>query len=236
MSEDKEHDEKFQKSNMALWNQVCTTDISKTKPGLSGLTSIAAYTQFERATELWGTFGNCWGIKDEKYLIIESVSKCLYTATFFYPKYLGQDSGAKISFPTRADISIKLHDFSKKAATAALTKALSMLGWNADIFKGQFDDADYKAERSLSAQEDKAITQAEKAKRTNKINELKSKLNKLTGEIKNPEDKNKAVEMIKDAKGEFKTDNFNFEKAQSMIETIELIIKEETKAEEKEEK
>lgn len=38
-------------------------------------------------------------------------------------------------------------DFAKKIETDALTKALSKMGFNADIFMGRFDDTKYVEER-----------------------------------------------------------------------------------------
>ncbi len=140
------------KNNMELWNAVCVTDPDVTKEVKAGrkITAICAQSQIKRATELWGSIGNGWGVKDEKYGMLDNEMHnnfCVYTALLFYPDG---------SIPIHADIEIIFSsgkwkgrfndDFTKKIATDALTKGLSLLGFNADIFEGKFDDNKYVAE------------------------------------------------------------------------------------------
>ena len=133
------------KNNLELWDTVETTDPQYTKKvnQRGGFTAIAAQSQVKRATEVFGIMGHGWGVENEKFTTVEGTTMVLYTANLWY------------KFNTRAG-SIPIHssikygangryddDFSKKVATDALTKGLSKLGFNADVFMGLFDDNKY---------------------------------------------------------------------------------------------
>lgn len=133
-------------SNLELWNRVCKTDPKHTKKANvkgNNLTSIKPQYQIMMATEEFGSYGKTWGFKNIE-LTYDLVDKGLviFKAEFFYPDG---------SFPAINTISIyrdnaqtKLDDeFAKKVETDSLTKCLSKLGFNADIFLGQFDDSGY---------------------------------------------------------------------------------------------
>lgn len=127
--------------NMDLWEKVCNTDLKFTKKvqkrGFKILAITAQY-QIKKATKIWGPFGLYWGIKDEKFQIIDTF--CLYTAILYY---VGDDH-IRGEFPIHSDISLKMkdnynEDWAKKVATDALTKGLSKLGFNSDVFEGKYD-------------------------------------------------------------------------------------------------
>jgi len=135
--------------NLKLWGSVDTTDPAHTKKvnQRGGFTAIAAQSQVKKATEMFGPFGlrGCWGVKNEQFTTMEDVGMVIYTATLWY----GYNDRTG-EFPIHS--SIKYHsnnrvddDFSKKVATDALTKGLSKLGFNADVFMGLFDDNKYVA-------------------------------------------------------------------------------------------
>ena len=149
-----------EKDNMKLWDSVCETDPAIAKEVKLGrtFTTVCAQSQIKIATQLWGPMGQAWGVRDERYDVLDSY--CIYIATLYYP------TG---SFPIHADIEIIFSsgqrqgkyndDFTKKIATDALTKGLSRLGFNSDIFEGKFDDNKYIAEqRAKYAQKDKGTT------------------------------------------------------------------------------
>ena len=132
-------------NNLALWDTVSETDPKYTKKvnKRGGFTAIAAQSQVKRATEVFGIMGHGWGVEDEKFTTVEGTTMVLYTANLWY------------KFDTRAG-AIPIHssikygangryddDFAKKVATDALTKGLSKLGFNADVFMGLFDDNKY---------------------------------------------------------------------------------------------
>ena len=143
------------KDNMKLWQSVETTDPSFTKKvnQRGGFTAIGAQYQLRTATETFGPFGSGWGVKDEKIEKWEDAGLAVYTGTLWYipaefKKGIPVIKEEPSEFPIHS--SIKYHsngrvddDFMKKVATDALTKGLSKLGFNADVFMGKFDDNKY---------------------------------------------------------------------------------------------
>jgi hypothetical protein len=132
---------KVKNNNMHIWKNVCQTDPSNTKTVNFGykFTAIDAYSQIKIATELWGPFGMRWGVKDEEFVML-TPDLIIYTAILFYEDgTIPIHSSAKTS-DSKGRID---DDCVKKAATDALTKGLSKVGFNADVFLGLFDDSKY---------------------------------------------------------------------------------------------
>jgi len=134
-------------NTMELWNSVCVTDpdITQHVNQRGGFTAICAQAQFKRATELWGPYGDKWGMSDISYGEIKDgkgdTVEITMLGSFFYP--LGE---VLASFVIGSDIKFRAGDDSrKKLLTDATTKALSKLGFNADVFEGKFDDNKYVA-------------------------------------------------------------------------------------------
>ena len=131
-------------SNMKLWDSVQVTDPSHTKKvnQRGGFTSISAHYQVMRATEVFGPVGTGWGydcgepIFHGPFVIVPVMIWYGERSKRFGPIY-----GAAEMMGSRPD-----SDAPKKAMTDALTKALSHLGFNADVFLGKFDDNKYVAE------------------------------------------------------------------------------------------
>ena len=135
--------EKKAKDNMELWNLVCKTDptITKKVEQRGGFTAICAQSQIKRATELWGSYGIKWGVKNCTYecknlpIGAEEQTGIFLTAVFYYPD--GE-------FEIASDMYYKPRDdCMKKLLTDLTTKALSKLGFNSDVFEGKFDDSKY---------------------------------------------------------------------------------------------
>jgi len=133
---------------MKLWNAVEKTNPKYTKQVGFGrkFTTVNAQYQVRCATEQFGPLGKGWGVDNEFFNpIIEGLIG--YTAKLWW-----QDSDGKHSFDINASISThsksgKLDDECfKKVTTDALTKGLSKLGFNADVFMGQYDDNKYVAQ------------------------------------------------------------------------------------------
>ncbi len=123
--------------NLKLWNSVEKTDPRFTKKvsyGKRSFTTIDAYYQIKTATSLWGSYGSCWGLKNIKISISNELGMCLLEGAFYYP-------GGE--FPIINAIRISDDEFMKKLYTDSLTKALSYLGFNSDVFLGYFDDSRY---------------------------------------------------------------------------------------------
>ena len=130
--------------NMDLWNKVNQTDPSITKKvnTRGGFTAICAQSQLKKATETFGSFGLGWGVKDETFQQ-PITGIILYQATLYYNTEAGKGefpihSAAVLCINNKVD-----DDAVKKVATDALTKGLSKLGFNSDVFEGKFDDNKY---------------------------------------------------------------------------------------------
>jgi len=136
-----------------LWDKVFKTNPKNTKEVSFGrrFTSICAYSQIEKATELWGSFGNLWGVENEKFEAVHHNDDrtpcyhyCFYSATLFYPDgKFDIHSDIEIFHTSGKRAGQYNEDWPKKVATDALTKGLSKLGFNADIFQGKFEDKYY---------------------------------------------------------------------------------------------
>ena len=131
-------------SNMELWDKVAKTDPIHTKKvnQRGGFTAIDAHYQIMLATEQFGPIGEGWGfvtdapIFQDKFVIIPVTLWHGSRENTFGPIY-----GCSEMFGNRPD-----SDAPKKATTDGITKALSMLGFNADVCLGKFDDNKYVAE------------------------------------------------------------------------------------------
>ena len=141
--------------NLKLWNAVKETDPNKTKKvTFSGrtFTTINATYQMKQATEQFGTYGAGWGIASIEHDFKEFESGHIMVigkAVFFYT----HDS-KRVEFPITSSIMLRDYvtsrkywsiddDFAKKLETDITTKALSKLGFSADVFEGRYDDNRY---------------------------------------------------------------------------------------------
>lgn len=129
-------------ANMDLWNSVSVTNPAATKRvnQRGGFTAIDAYSQIEKATEVFGPVGVGWG-----WSVGEPIMPNNDTVAFKVTLWHGnkeqtveQFGQSALTAGSRAD-----NDAFKKAVTDGLTKCLSYLGFNADVFLGKFDDSKY---------------------------------------------------------------------------------------------
>lgn len=141
-----------EEDNLALWNQVRLTNPEYTKKASNGrfeFTTVDPQYQLQEATKLWGPYGSKWGLRDCRFTPIETgeVLSMMLEAEFFYPDG---------HFPIAVDLKFRPgSDCVKMLMTSARSKALSYLGFAADVFMGKFDDAAYvkDAERVFSGSE-----------------------------------------------------------------------------------
>lgn len=138
------------KHNLKLWDSVSKTDVKYTKDvnQRGGYTSVSATYQAMTATEQFGEYGKGWGLKsvDYDFSMLDQIKMVICKAVFFYTI-----DGKEHSFPINNAINPMMgakpdEDFCKKVETNTISKALSRLGFNADIFMGMFDDDDYVAQ------------------------------------------------------------------------------------------
>lgn len=134
-------------NNLELWNAVEQTDPDYTKKAnVKGLkiTAIDPQYQIKNATSQFGKYGGTWGLKDTSldYSLFEQTGIIVYKATFFYPngEFSIYNSVSAFMDNARAKVDV---NFTKKVETDTLTKALSKLGFNSDVFLGKFDDVSY---------------------------------------------------------------------------------------------
>jgi len=155
-------------NNLKLWDAVKETDKEFTKNvnQRGGYTSITPQYQMQEATKQFGPYGIGWGFKsvDMDFSAIDSLGLVIVKAVFFYVL-----DGKEGSFPINNTWPVKQgsrvdSDFAKKAETNTMGKALSKLGFNADIFMGLYDDPNYVEDvankKNLEKAEDKIAEQA----------------------------------------------------------------------------
>jgi len=133
--------------NLSLWRAVEKTDpkhTKKAKVGGMSITAVAPQYQILNATRQFGAYGQHWGFKDIEldYSLIERFKLIVFKGTFFCPDGEFKIINSCKMYMDRAEKMIDA-DFAKKIETDALTKALSKMGFNADIFMGRFDDTKY---------------------------------------------------------------------------------------------
>lgn len=139
--------------NLKLWESVEKTDPKHTKNANVGgnkITAIKPQYQIYIATKQWGSYGNKWGFKNINLSYdLLSFNLVVFKALFFYPdgefEIINSIKLYKDNALTKVD-----DDFAKKIETDALTKALSKLGFNADVFIGRFDDNRYVEEMDIA--------------------------------------------------------------------------------------
>ncbi len=133
-------------NNMDLWRKVEKTDPKHTKKvnQRGGFTAISAHYQIMRATEVFGPIGQGWGYYSGAPIISDGV--ILVPVTVWHGSR-DNEFGPVLGGAELKDKNGRMDsDAGKKAGTDALTKCLSQLGFNADVFLGKFDDNKYVAQ------------------------------------------------------------------------------------------
>lgn len=135
--------DKARERNMRVWNAVCKTDPQHTKPVEFGrkFTAIDAHYQIQEATRQFGPVGEGWGYETGELIFADGL--VIAPLTLWHGERSNR-FGPIYGSTTLRDRKGNLDkDAPKKATTDALTKALSQLGFNADVFLGKFDDNKY---------------------------------------------------------------------------------------------
>ena len=194
-------------NHLELWNKVEKTNPKYTKKANvkgNNITAIAPQYQIKNVTEQFGSYGTSWGFESLEfdYTLTDSLGLVILHAVFYYPGGKFPIKNAQSIFMDNAKTKVD-DNFAKKLETDTLTKAISKLGFNADIFMGLFDDVKYLAEVTKEFAEkpaliklsDKAIDDLiakgkEEIKKYLKLHEDKKvslsteQIEKLTGELK----------------------------------------------------
>ena len=153
--------------NQALWKQVEKTDEDYMKDVNVGrrFKSIDPHYQLLQATKIFGAYGSCFGVEDERFTEIKIGQKligdiqvdlmiCRYNAILRYTIPKGEKTSIHGNYPIGSSIQVSYisnkgkhvidDDYVKKLQTDAFTKGLSKLGFNADVFMGKFDGNKYE--------------------------------------------------------------------------------------------
>tara|TARA_R110000782_G_scaffold85221_2_gene165732 strand:- start:3662 stop:4222 length:561 start_codon:yes stop_codon:yes gene_type:complete len=134
-------------SNLKLWSAVEKTNPNHTKKANvrgNNITAIAPQRQIKNATEQFGVYGQSWGFKEIAfdYTMLELTGIIVFNGLFYFPEGEFPISSSISAYRDNARLKPDA-DFAKKVETDALTKALSKLGFNADVFMGLYDDHKY---------------------------------------------------------------------------------------------
>lgn len=175
----------MEQRNMALWDQVKETDDLYTKEASNGrfkFTHVDPQYQLMVGTRMWGPYGDKWGLRDLVWtnLVTEDgdakITSLMLQAEFFYP-------GG--SFPVAVDQKFR-HGFDtcKILLTSARSKALSCLGFSADVFLGMFDDTAYRKKLELKREDTETLrirltSAVRKAKTASELKALYAKVEEM---------------------------------------------------------
>lgn len=140
--------------NLKIWDQVEKTDLAFAKKvnQRGGYTAISPQYQLKQATKVFGSYGKGFGLSESDFdmSLFESLGVVMHKAKFFYVT-----GGERVEFPISNAIQATTGagdkkrvdvDFAKKVETNTVSKALSKLGFNADVFMGMFEDNQYMQE------------------------------------------------------------------------------------------
>jgi hypothetical protein len=135
-------------NTMELWDRVSKTNPKNTKRVKLGreFTAIDPHSQIMEATRMFGPAGDKWGweVLRVEYLPTDEVAVLIRLKhgdpelEGYHVEQWGQCGLFIDRGKTRPD-----EDCMKKATTDGITKCLSYLGFNADVFLGKFDDNKY---------------------------------------------------------------------------------------------
>jgi hypothetical protein len=155
-------------NKLVLWDAVCKTDPNYVKKvqQRGGFTAINAQYQMRNATEQFGAYGDGWGMKDLNYNYVYNVEGTPVEITLDAMFWYKMEADHYAEFPISGDALYKPgQDLRKKLLTDVTTKALSKLGFNADVFLGLYDNPEYM--RTLHEENKQPEPQKEPEKLTN---------------------------------------------------------------------
>ena len=133
-----------------IFLEVSVTDPKYTKSvkvaGKVPFTNIDTYYLIDEATKRFGFYGKGFGLKDisYEYMDIADTKVAIIHATFFFPDgSFPITSSDKFVYKTKAGYDMIDTDIFKKLETNTLAKALSKIGFGADVYRGKFEDYNY---------------------------------------------------------------------------------------------
>lgn len=192
--------------NMRIWSHVDKTDTrftKKAKVNGQDITSLSGTAMVMKATELFGPVGIGWGWKvveerfddgheiftgegDKRACIGREIGHTVKIALWFMQDgqrgEIEQYGCTRYQYKTSYGMTTD-GEAPKKSLTDAIKKALSMLGFSADVFLGLFDDQNYvqqlEAEQAIELAEDRE-TEIERQKQE-RLDYIKSVVETMQG-------------------------------------------------------
>jgi len=197
--------------NLTLWNEVRKVDPKFTKdvnaPGKQPFTNIDTYHLIETATKHFGAYGKGFGLKDlniDEVHLGDTIIAKLH-GTFFYPDgSFPVYNALKLVYKTKQGYDKVDEDAYKKIITNTIGKALSYLGFGADVYMGKFEDAAYVQE---VAQEFA-------------MEEYHGYISTITGYIDQAEHKEKVTAWVLERGGVQSIESLSFESAKEIAKLI----------------
>ena len=178
-------------SNLYLWKSVEKTDLSFVKKvnQRGGYTAISPQYQLKKATEKFGSYGFGFGLSESNFnmSIYEFDGVVIHEAVFFYLR-----DGERVEFPISNAIQAAKTtkngkfvdvDFAKKVETNTVSKALSKIGFNADVYMGMFEDDQYLFDLDNEQRIEKAANKDDEAAK--QAHALYTDTNKVIEQINN---------------------------------------------------
>jgi len=188
---------------MRIWNAVEKTDPAHTKAVEFGrkFTAIDAHYQIREATRMFGPIGEGWGYTADRPIFEDGL--VIVPVTLWHgnrENTFGPIYGSTTIRDRKGNVD---KDAPKKATTDAVTKGLSQLGFNADVFLGKFDDNKYVTEMQAEfhpANDPPASTTAGKPKKLDgpytSISTLKAAYHDLDRDIRGCGDMDELDELL----------------------------------------
>jgi len=142
--------------NLAIWQKVETTDPKYTKPitgrGYNGTSTNATYL-VKKATSVFGPCGIGWGVTVLNEGLLDGADGAKVHRVHIRLWYILDGKRGEVEHFGQTDFCGKRksgqwftdEEAPKKSMTDAMLKALSMIGFAADIHLGQYDDNKYVA-------------------------------------------------------------------------------------------
>lgn len=173
--------------NLELWKSVEKTNPNYTKKANVGgnkITSISPQYQIMQVTEKFGIYGVTWGFKNIEltYELLGKYDLVVFKGLFFFPNGEFEIINSCKLYMDNAKTKID-DNFAKKIETDSLTKAISKLGFSADIFLGKYDDLRYlediKKEFETPAEKKVRVEQEKQLVIANEIARKKAEENRM---------------------------------------------------------
>lgn len=146
-------EETSEDTNLEIWNKFKKTNPKFTKDFHNGSfsgTAIQPLYNIFRATKEWGPPGGKWGYDEIRSYLVETTGVWVSQVQVWVNDDDGNRvasvvhwGGTKMKYQTKGGYEKIDDDAPKKSLTDALSKALSILGFSADVHLDLFDEVKY---------------------------------------------------------------------------------------------